>query len=103
VFLDALPLRWPELEVDVITRHHDPEALPAQVTPLDADKPNPVHFLTVAPGQVFVFRLLPCRGAPTDAIEPAWSWLVNALDILGAGAKTAVGYGQMEAVGRSPR
>jgi hypothetical protein len=29
-----------------------------------------------------------------DAIAPAWSWLLSALEFAGAGAKTAVGYGR---------
>lgn len=95
VFLDALPARWPTLEVDIITRHHDAEALPGQRTPLDTDAPNPVHFLTVAKDQVFTFRLLPRSGAPDGALGLVWTWLERALDDLGAGAKTAVGYGQM--------
>lgn len=95
VFLDALPTRWPRLEVDIITRHHDAEALSDQKVPLDTDAPNPVHFLAVAPGQTFAFRLLPRPGAPEHALPLAWTWLERALDDLGAGAKTAVGYGQM--------
>jgi CRISPR-associated protein Cmr6 len=98
VFLDALPLRWPKLDIDIITRHHDPEALPTQAVPLDTDQPNPVHFLTVAAGQLFVFRLLRGRDAAPDALEVAWRWLASALEVLGAGGKTAVGYGQMVAM-----
>ncbi len=98
VFLDALPLRWPAFEVDIVTRHHDAQALPKQKTPLDTDKPNPVHFLTVAPKQIFVFRLLPTADTQADSLGTVWRWLKAALDELGAGAKTAVGYGQMVAV-----
>jgi CRISPR-associated protein Cmr6 len=97
-FLDALPRRWPRLEIDVITRHHDPDALPTQKTPLDADKPNPVHFITVAPETTFVFRLVPLRDSGPKGLETAWTWLAKALDELGAGAKTAVGYGWMSPV-----
>lgn len=95
VFLDALPLCWPRLDIDIITRHHDAEKLSEQAVPLDADEPNPLHFLTVAPNETFVFRLLPTRAATQAALDLAWSWLAAALDVLGAGAKTAVGYGQM--------
>lgn len=95
VFLEALPVQWPKLEVDIITRHHDAEALPGQKVPLDTDAPIPIHFLTVAPGQMFAFRLLLRPGAPERALALAWTWLERALDDLGAGAKTAVGYGQM--------
>lgn len=95
VFFDALPLYWPTFEIDIITRHHDPEALPTQSLPLETDQPNPVHFLTVAPNQVFVFRLLATREARDGALDKAWGWLSLALNALGAGAKTAVGYGQL--------
>lgn len=98
IFLDALPARWPEFKVDIVTRHHDAQALPKQTIPLDTDKPNPVHFLTVAPKQAFVFRLLPTADTQADSLHTAWHWLKTALDELGAGAKTAVGYGQMVAV-----
>jgi CRISPR-associated protein Cmr6 len=95
VFLDALPQGWPRFEIDIINRHHDAENLPKQKRPLDADKPNPVHFLTVASGTRFVFRLLPAQGADTGVLSNVWTWLAQALDVLGAGAKTAVGYGRM--------
>ena len=95
VFLDALPLRWPKLEIDVITRHHDAEALRDQKTPLDTNEPNPVHFLTVASREVFAFRLLPAWPEHKGQLDDAWRWLAHALKHLGAGGKTAVGYGQM--------
>ncbi len=95
VFLDALPTAWPALEIDIITRHHDAEGVARQAIPLDADQPNPVPFLTVAPGTAFVFRLLPGSDeVDQGAISEVWNWLTNALDF-GAGAKTAVGYGRM--------
>ena len=110
-FLDATPVTWPlrrrgsrgeqvkaGLDVDVITRHHDPEKVASQGTPLDADQPNPVHFVTVSYGVKFAFRLLPVNGGTEIDLSAAWEWLEAALRDLGAGGKTAVGYGQMVAV-----
>ncbi|NOY25475.1 MAG: type III-B CRISPR module RAMP protein Cmr6, partial [Oligoflexia bacterium] len=97
-FLDAMPETWPSdglFEIDIITRHHDPEAFSRQKTPLDADDPNPVHFLVVKPDVAFVFRLLPLGDATDSDLDDAWRWLAAALGDLGAGAKTAVGYGEM--------
>ncbi len=101
-FLDALPASWPPagkmdgFQIDVITRHHDAEALQHQVVPLDSDEPVPVHFLTVGDGVDFVFRLIPLR--PGVDLAAAWRWLTTALSELGAGGKTAVGYGEMRPV-----
>ncbi|RME63090.1 MAG: type III-B CRISPR module RAMP protein Cmr6, partial [Caldilineae bacterium] len=62
----------------------------------DWHSPNPIPFLTVAPGNEFLFAVLPrrpeveqdCKDAETAA-----RWLKQALATLGAGAKTAAGYG----------
>jgi len=97
VFLDALPAKWPEFDLDIITRHHNAEALAQQKTPLDADEPNPVPFLTVQPQTALVFRVLPegpSGNVSADAMSNVWDWLTVALD-LGAGARSAVGYGRM--------
>lgn len=96
IFLDALPAEWPRFDIDIINRHHDAEQLPWQKLPLDADKPNPLHFLVVRPGVGFTFRIMPARGAEPSILGEIWEWLTVALDVLGAGAKTAVGYGQLK-------
>lgn len=56
----------------------------------------PVYFLTVAAGTRWVFRLAPTARASTDDVATAFELLERGLRYLGAGAKTAVGYGQME-------
>jgi CRISPR-associated protein Cmr6 len=104
VFFDALPKEWPELTVDVITRHHDPEGIAKKnALPLETDEPTPVPFLVVKKDQVFVFRIarlaqLQAPNFPDDWDSIIWKWLATALDELGAGAKTAVGYGQMRGI-----
>ncbi len=103
-FLDALPVpntRNGPFEIDIITRHHDPEALTRQKTPLDADEPNPVHFLVVRSEVRFIFRLLPLADATSANLADAWRWLSAAVADLGAGGKTAVGYGEMQPVEES--
>jgi len=85
IFYDAFPTAWPRLEVDVLTPHHrghtDKTSAPA-----DWDEPNPVPFLTIAPGATFRFAFGPN--------EPKLEKLLDtALDWLGIGAKKAAGYG----------
>lgn len=99
ILLDALPETWPPpgggFEIDVVTRHHDPGKLAEQKTPLDTDEPSPVHFLVVTAGVRFVIRLLPRRPGSSGDVATAWRWLERAGSLLGAGGKTAVGYGEM--------
>lgn len=85
IFYDAFPTQWPRLEVDVLTPHHrghtDKTSAPA-----DWDEPNPVPFLTIAPGATFRFAFAP--------YDPKLEKLLDtALDWLGIGAKKAAGYG----------
>lgn len=104
VYFDALPLTQPALAVDVMTPHlgkwyeqggdiRDPGRQPERL-PADWHDPVPVPFLVVEQAS-FVFTLAP-RGARHAALlEPALEALEAALGWLGAGAKTAVGYGHM--------
>ena len=99
IFLDALPLEVPKLEADVITPHYGPYYIePQKVPPADWHNPMPTPFLTVALGQTFTFNVARRDGAvmaegQRTAIETA---LREALETIGIGAKTAVGYGRME-------
>lgn len=93
VFYDAFPARWPSLEVDILTPHHrdhnDKKAAPA-----DWDEPNPVPFLTIAPGATFRFTFGPGDLDRFDGDAPRIEALLGtALDWLGIGAKKAAGYG----------
>ncbi|HZZ80170.1 MAG TPA: type III-B CRISPR module RAMP protein Cmr6 [Gemmataceae bacterium] len=98
VFLDGLPTEPVALDADVMTPHYgswyqgEKNAVPA-----DWHSPTPIPFLTVAPGQTFVFAVLPRNQLnPQDQedCKKAANLLKEALETLGAGAKTAVGYGQ---------
>ena len=104
IFLDALPLEVPKLEADVITPHYGPYYRdPNTQPPADWHSPVPTPFLTVAVGAKFAIRVIARRGKPTDppfdfaAVEKALKdALKDAFDVLGIGAKTAVGYGRLK-------
>ena len=107
-FLDAYPEDPPKLEVDVLTPHYPQyykataKGQPSQ-GPVDWDSPNPVTFLTVAAGARFRIRLLSDIGTDDERKRAfAWTWkeLLEGLELLGLGAKTAVGYGLMSVAGQ---
>ncbi|WP_148087042.1 type III-B CRISPR module RAMP protein Cmr6 [Thermodesulfitimonas autotrophica] len=99
IFFDALPVKPVRLEADVMTPHYAlyyqqdrPENPPG-----DWYDPVPIPFLTVAPSQVFLFALAPRRLDDEQGradCQRAMEWLTEALAAVGAGAKTAVGYGR---------
>lgn len=98
-FLDAIPIPQqgkPLVEVDIMNPHYPRwyQKKPGAV-PSDDQSPVPVFFLTVAPGTEFDFAIL-CRTRPDpvrEALGQAITWLKGGLKNLGAGAKTAAGYG----------
>lgn len=98
VFHDAWPASWPVLQVDIVNNHHADYYQSGDV-PGDWQSPNPVTFLAVAPGQAFEFALaLTPRRTETRLLDLAEGWLRGGLSELGAGAKTAAGYGFFEDV-----
>lgn len=104
ILLDGLPVAKPVLEVDIINPHYGPYYQdPGRTPPADYYSPVPVPFLTVAAGQRFEFILLPAegRGTPDDLREGA-ALLTDALEILGIGGKTAVGYGTFRGIRECP-
>ncbi len=102
VFLPAYPARWPKLEVDVVNTHHPgyyanrPGDRPARAA-VDYENPNPVFFLTVAPNQPFVFRML-SRSGHAAHVDEGFRVLKDGLRMLGIGGKTAVGYGRLDPI-----
>ncbi len=105
IFLDAIPCDLPLLAPDIMTPHQDkwyldggsitsPDGEPEKV-PADWHDPVPVPFLVVRDGG-FLFSIAPRTREAVPQIEAALEALECALDELGAGAKTAVGYGQMK-------
>jgi CRISPR-associated protein Cmr6 len=97
IFFDALPITPVKLAADVMTPHYGPYYERSEM-PGDWHSPVPIPFLTVSPGQGFVFALTPRTLSNDDRADchTAVGWLENALLELGAGAKTAVGYGRFE-------
>lgn len=129
IFFDAIPSgkSLPVLDLDIMNPHYpdyynDREGKEGNF-PTNWQNPNPVKFLTVAPGTVFRFAI-GWRRSPEDTQseaekhKPAWSWfkgeritkhaplenhprmqklarrwLQGGLLDLGAGGKTSAGYG----------
>lgn len=99
IFFDALPLEQVSLDVDVMTPHMgkwyeqgDSRPATAETTPADWHAPIPVPFL-VARQVVLQFVVAPRQPQAKELAELASQALRAALENLGAGAKTAVGYG----------
>jgi CRISPR-associated protein Cmr6 len=103
IFFDALPKSKPTLICDIMTPHmgkwyeeggNNP-TLKSDAIPADWHEPVPVHFLAVKNAE-FIFSIA-ARNPSSDAAELdlVFTALKNALEWLGAGAKTAVGYGYM--------
>lgn len=99
LFFDALPLSPPQLSADIMTPHmgkwyekgaEDP-CYP-NVMPGDWHDPIPVPFL-VATRTTLLFAIAPRSERGRADLPRILEALESALDWLGAGAKTAVGYG----------
>lgn len=96
IVFDALPSKPPKLEIDILNPHYSEYYQNPVNPPADYLSPIPVFFLTVAPEQDFEFFLAPRPGAseqPQQDLETGLQLMLEALEILGAGGKTAVGYG----------
>lgn len=96
VFLDALPARPVKLAADVMTPHYGEyyQDQSGKTPPGDWLSPTPIPFLTVADKQEFLFAMVPADPKHEDLCGQAMAWLQDALANLGAGAKTAAGYGR---------
>ena len=94
-FLDVLPEGPVKLQAEIMTPHYSPYYQgQGQVVPGDWTSPTPIPFLAVASGQAFSFAVLPLASTDAEDAEKAMQWLEKALAYLGAGAKTAAGYGR---------
>lgn len=99
VFHDAWPQEWPKLHLDIVNCHH-PRYYRGEDAPGDWEDPNMVNFLAIGPGETFSFALSKRTASGDDGhLELAKKWLMGALCHLGAGAKTAAGYGAFRPVG----
>jgi CRISPR-associated protein Cmr6 len=100
IFFDALPTRPVQLKADIMTPHYgdwyakgnEASRQDGSNVPADWHDPNPIPFLVVDKGQPFQFAVARRKGyeiALNDVIDT----LAEALQRIGAGAKTAAGYG----------
>ena len=121
VFLDAIPLDPVRLKADIMTPHYGDYYQKKEV-PGDWMSPTPIPFLAVKEGATFHFAIVPrrqpCLETPGESGKPSelpdgsaggggycaaadkesnkvCDWLREALEWIGAGAKTTVGYGRM--------
>lgn len=107
IFFDALPVNAVKLVTDIMTPHQgkwyseggnikdaakEPEKLPA-----DWHDPVPIPFLAVDQATAYLFSVAPrnAQAAKRVDMDEVVQCLTDALEWLGAGAKTATGYGQM--------
>lgn len=105
-FFDAYPCEVPQLSVDIMTPHYS-DYYSQQKPPVDSTDPKPIPFLTVSKGR-FHFALaideshnIPqadSRFLDNIPLDFAKATLLEALQIPGIGAKTAVGYGSWQTV-----
>ncbi len=95
IFFDAIPAHLPKLELDVMTPHYAPyyQDDKGRTPPSNWHSPQPILFLTVAPGVPFRFAVGWRGELSIDLRDKAAVWLENGLTELGAGAKTSAGYG----------
>lgn len=111
VFLDAIPLDKVRLKADIMTPHYGEyyQNKGRPKAPGDWISPVPIPFLAVKEETTFHFAIVPrrqscletpagsgeSRGGHRSDCEIVIGWLKDALEWIGAGAKTAVGYGRM--------
>lgn len=112
IVFDALPVAPVKCVADVMTPHDGgwrakgPEVMkdgngrnvPGDplLSPGDWHAPNPISFLAVDEGQTFLFALGLARSGTADDLKEGYELLEAALQWIGAGAKTAVGFGRFE-------
>ena len=104
IFFDALPVEPVTLAADVMTPHMgkwyekggDIKSVDDDHDKVPADWHNPEpHFFLVVKNAKFLFQIAPRRGKDGETAGQAMGFLKDALDYLGAGAKTGAGYGRM--------
>lgn len=98
-FLAAVPESGVALATDIVNCHHPKYYAGNQPDATDNEPPNPQFFPVVETGAEFRFTLVPLRRLGTDhdaLLAQAKAWLIAALTVQGAGAKTAAGYGWFE-------
>ena len=108
LFFDALPFQPVKLRAEVMTNHYgDWYGTSAESHdhswPADWISPVPIPFLAVEPGTVFGLSTAKASpGTPDEDLDWVLAQLPEALSELGAGAKTAVGYGRFTKMDEAP-
>ncbi|MCL0057760.1 type III-B CRISPR module RAMP protein Cmr6 [Dehalococcoidales bacterium] len=92
VFFDAFPQELPNLEQDIMAVHYQ-EYYQEGGPPADYQKPILIYFLTLKKGTKFCFYL---AGKDNGLLSITKEWLKGAIKEFGVGAKTRVGYGELE-------
>lgn len=102
IFMDALPIEPCDLHTEVMTPHMGQWYAKGQKTPLAADtqpgdwhSPVPIAYL-VARKLKLQFVIMPRSGSGSTELAQLWEALSAALLWMGAGAKTAIGFGQFK-------
>lgn len=93
IFFDVLPYGRINLKTDIITPHYTPY-YSKEERPGDWHNPTPIPFLTIDKSQKFIFFIAPRTKEYVQDCKKTLEWLEDAITILGAGAKTATGYGR---------
>lgn len=93
IFLEAIPTAPVKLVAEVMTPHYGPYYR-GEKPPADYHDPVPIPFLAVEKGARFFAGVLPRTPSNVKDAQRARKWLMEALEQLGAGAKTATGYGR---------
>lgn len=93
MFYDALPLSPIKLTLDVMTPHYA-DYYRGDAPPGDWQSPVPIPFLTVDSDQQFMFAIAPRTRDGDQYMDLLEQEIYQAIEIVGAGAKTAVGYGR---------
>ncbi len=101
IFMDAFPLldsdTLPErlLDLDIMNPHYQEYyGSQGKIAPGDYLSPNPIEFLAVGPGVPFQFTLIMLFDKDNNILHKAAEWLISALEIIGIGGKTHLGYGR---------
>ncbi|WP_461864207.1 type III-B CRISPR module RAMP protein Cmr6, partial [Thermococcus sp.] len=95
IFFDALPCSSSlKLELDIMNPHH-PEYYQENKPPGDWQTPNPIFFLAVPKGVGFLISVAP-KNSDSKLAQIAFEILKVALEDMGVGAKTSLGYGRLK-------
>ncbi|SEH05260.1 type III-B CRISPR module RAMP protein Cmr6 [Candidatus Venteria ishoeyi] len=99
IFFDAFPVAPVTLGIDIMTPHYGKwyeqgHSKPLENPPADWYEPTPIPFLVVKQAK-FLFSIAARDKKNQGDVKNMMASLQEALEFIGSGAKTALGYGQM--------